>query len=66
MAELTQWEYKYVSMDEQSLNQAGEQGWEAMDTGNGSGSKLLMKRPKQSRQQKQPYQSDSYDYGYSR
>ena len=63
MAELTQWEYKYVSMDEKSLNQAGEQGWEAMDTGNGGGSKLLMKRPKQ---KTQPNQSNTYEYGYSR
>ena len=61
--QITQWEYKYVSMDEKSLNQAGEQGWEAMDTGNGGGSKLLMKRPKQ---KPQPHQSNPYDYGYSR
>ena len=32
MAELTQWEYKYVSADLQEMSKAGEQGWEA--TGN--------------------------------
>ena len=61
--EPTKWEYKYVNMDEQSLNTAGEQGWEALDTGNGGGTKLLMKRPKKTQtQQKAP---EPYP-GYSR
>ena len=64
MAELTQWEYKYVSADLQEMSKAGEQGWEA--TGNSNVNGILCKRPKQPRQQKQSYQSDSYDYGYSR
>ena len=61
--EPTKWEYKYVNMDEQSLNTAGEQGWEALDTGNGGGTKLLMKRPKKTQTQQrapEPYP------GYSR
>lgn len=59
--EPTKWEYKYVNMDEQSLNTAGEQGWEALDTGNGGGTKLLMKRPKKTQtQQKAPEPYPSY------
>ena len=59
--QVTQWEYKYVDMDEKALNQAGEKGWEAMDTGNGGGSKLLMKRPKQ-----QVTRQPEPEYSYSR
>lgn len=60
--ELTQWEYKTVETkdylkDVETLNKAGEQGWEAVAIQNEySNSQILMKRPKQ----KQP------EYGYSR
>lgn len=53
--QITKWEYKYVSQNETELNKAGEQGWEAMDTGTDNSTKILMKRPKITQtQQKAP------------
>lgn len=63
MAELTQWEYKFVDINEADLNKAGLEGWEALDSGGDHANKLIMKRPKQ---KPQPNQSNPYDYGYSR
>lgn len=68
MAELTQWEYKYVKQDmsnQKELNEAGVKGWEAAGTFSNSGGSnyILLKRPKQ---KSQPNQSNPYDYGYSR
>lgn len=61
--QITKWEYKYVSQNETELNKAGEQGWEAMDTGTDNSTKILMKRPKITQtQQKAP---EPYP-GYSR
>lgn len=61
--QITKWEYKYVSQNETELNKAGEQGWEAMDTGTDHSTKILMKRPKITQtQQKAP---EPYP-GYSR
>ena len=42
--QVTQWEYKYVDADENTLNQVGEKGWEVI--GQPTGSQLLVKRPK--------------------
>lgn len=55
--QVTQWEYKYVDTDENTLNQVGEKGWEVI--GQPTGSQLLVKRPKQIKQQES-------DYSYSR
>ena len=61
--QITKWVYKYVSQNETELNKAGEQGWEAMDTGTDNSTKILMKRPKITQtQQKAP---EPYP-GYSR
>ena len=61
--QITKWEYTYVSQNETELNKAGEQGWEAMDTGTDNSTKILMKRPKITQtQQKAP---EPYP-GYSR
>lgn len=55
----TQWEYKTIGYDlsDEQLNNLGTQGWEATCSTslNGYTDKILMKRPKQTR-----------DYGYSR
>ena len=59
--QITKWEYKYVSQNETELNKAGEQGWEAMDTGTDNSTKILMKRPKITQtQQKAPEPYPSY------
>lgn len=51
--QVTQWEYKYVDTDENTLNQVGEKGWEVI--GQPTGSKLLVKRPKQIKKQEPNY-----------
>lgn len=51
--QLTQWEYKYISLDEKTLNQEGENGWEVV--GQPNGSRLLVKRPKLQKKEEPKY-----------
>lgn len=60
--QIQQWEYRWEKQGNETLNELGEQGWEACGvSSNGYGSNVLLKRPKQpKRNQSEP------EYNYSR
>ncbi len=60
--QVTQWEYRWEKQGNETLNELGEQGWEACGvSSNNSGSNVLLKRPKQqTKKQTEP------EYGYTR
>lgn len=60
--QVTQWEYRWEKQGNETLNELGEQGWEACGvSSNNSGSNVLLKRPKQqTKRQTEP------EYGYTR